>query len=1139
LNQEELNLEPQKPIASNSESALAGRGIVLYGSNDPEELIEQCALDLQRGLSDPFRQEEFLVQSRGMGTWVQLRLADRLGIFARAKFRFPEDTIWMILRGFVEDCPKKNLFTKEVMAWKIFDLLSGRIERDPETFASVARYVGEEEERNGDRTFRLCRQIAFLFDSYLTYRPEIILDWQAGKLPAGGDRWQGLLWKDLRSALDQKSLPELVNGLGSEPSPVNPERMPERLSVFGISTLPPVFLDVLQAYGRFCPLRVYALQPAPVMWGEVESEKTFEKWKLRALERAKGQAERPVGEDELNEERGNPLIGSLGRTGREFFNLLVDRNAHDVPLNFRDPEGDSLLARLQRWTFEVFSAQPEERKPLSEGDESITINSCHGPMREAEVLRDYLLRRFAEDPNLRPRDVVVMMPDPEGYAPYLRATFGGMEEGMPDYFPFSIVDREPRQESQIVDCFFDLLEFFDGRATNREVLDLLDSSVFRTRFELDDEDMKTFRRWIRECHAHWGLDGDHRQNFGSTKTDEHTWRHALDRMALGFCMRGNGERLWEGVLPYDEIEGENALRFAKLSRVVDSLRSLEVQARGDHGLYAWASLLERLTKTFFPKNNKTLLDRRRVSKAIQAIREEFAPLAGKRTVPLRAIRYHLGNVLTVGTTQGRFLTKGVTFCGLRPMRSVSARVVCLIGMNDGAFPRQLRNPSFDLSGDRQSGDRSVREDDRYLFLETLWSAREFLYLSYVGQSIRRNQKIPPSVVVNELLDGLDKLIDYRDTDGEPERARDKLICEQTLHPFGKDNFTSTRLPRSYSSDNLKAAGALLEPDRELPPFVAGPMKQPPVELTELMMDELCKFLENPSKAFLGNRLGMNLWEEDGPPEDSEPLDLTGLKQYVLKDRLLGIELKMEKDVQLYQLEKAEGSLPPGNIGKVWFNEARREVDKFVDLWGVQLNGEKSDPEAFDEMVDGVRLRGELGPFVEGRQLLYRCVDKQKLKGKDRLRAWVRHVFACAFSGSDQVETRLFFLANKFISFPPLDRDVALGHLKEFLGLYRSGMREALPFFPNSSHAYQVERIKSDPPGEEEGEPGGPFLSAIKKARGKWKSSEFNGISFRGEEDDSANKLCFRGEPFDHPDFADLAGRVYGPLLEKEREEAEP
>jgi len=282
---------------------------------------------------------------------------------------------------------------------------------------------------------------------------------------------------------------------------------------------------------------------------------------------------------------------------------------------------------------------------------------------------------------------------------------------------------------------------------------------------------------------------------------------------------------------------------------------------------------------------------------------------------------------------------------------------------------------------------------------------------------------------------------------------------------------------------------------------------------------------------------MSLWDEDMPAEDCEPLDLTGLKKYLLKDRLLGIDLQMEKSVDLYELEKAEGSLPPGNLGKVWFNEARREVEKFIDLWGTELNGEKSEPVAFDEVIGGVRLRGELGPLVDGRQLLYRCVEKSKVKGKDRLRAWVRHVFGCAFSGMDGLETRFFMLGNKFISFPPLDPEDALGHLEEFLEIYRSGMREALPFFPNSSHAYEVERIKSTLPEEEEGEPSGPFFQALKKARKEWKSNEFNGVFIKGEEDDSAITLCFREEPFDHPDFADLAGRIFGPLLENQREEA--
>ena len=203
------------------------------------------------------------------------------------------------------------------------------------------------------------------------------------------------------------------------------------------------------------------------------------------------------------------------------------------------------MARLQRWTFEVFEKEPEERKSIADGDESIRINSCHGPMREAEVLRDYLLRRFAEDSTMCPRDVVVMMPDPEAYAPYLRATFGGMEKiGMPKYFPFSIVDREPRQESQLVDCFFDLLEFFDGRATNREVLDLLDSSVFRAKFELEDEDIEAFRDWTRNCHAYWGLPSTAIALVRSILMSIPGGK-LLTVWLLGFGTCSNGDRTWK------------------------------------------------------------------------------------------------------------------------------------------------------------------------------------------------------------------------------------------------------------------------------------------------------------------------------------------------------------------------------------------------------------------------------------------------------------------------------------------------------------------------------------------------------------------------------------------------------------------
>ena len=312
-----------------------------------------------------------------------------------------------------------------------------------------------------------------------------------------------------------------------------------------------------------CDVCVFMLCNRTGNVGDVESEKDLEKWKNRSMKRARDLANREVSEGELDVDTGNPLIGSLGRTGREFFNLLVDRNAHDYPLNFREPDGGSALARLQRWTFEVFSSQPEGRRDIIEEDESIVINSCHGPMREAEVLRDYLLRRFAEDSTLRPKDIIVMMPDPEDYALYPGNIWRNGKRTCRNIFRFqSSIENRVRKVIWSTASLIYLNFLKDGQLTVM-FLDLIDSSVFRKKFELDDEDVETFRHWVKQCHIHWGLNGEHRERFGSIKSNREHGRHALDRMALGFCMRSNGDRMWDSVLPFDEIEGENAKRLGK------------------------------------------------------------------------------------------------------------------------------------------------------------------------------------------------------------------------------------------------------------------------------------------------------------------------------------------------------------------------------------------------------------------------------------------------------------------------------------------------------------------------------------------------------------------------------------------------
>jgi len=395
-------------------------------------------------------------------------------------------------------------------------------------------------------------------------------------------------------------------------------------------------------------------------------------------------------------------------------------------------------------------------------------------------------------------------------------------------------------------------------------------------------------------------------------------------------------------------------------------------------------------------------------------------------------------------------------------------------------------------------------------------------MSYVGQSIRQSQSIPPSVVINELLDSLDKLVDFGEAHGKEKKARDELIRVQTLHPFGWENFTGGKISRSYSLGNLQAARALLSPEKETQPFLSGQMSEPPEMLNELTMDELIHFFQNPAKAFLKKRLGMSLWDEDSPLEECEPFELGSLEKYAIKDRLLGMALELEDEFDLHGLEGAKGSLPPGSLGKVWFHEAKRDVEEFVERWQDAVQGEQQDSVVIEEELDGVRLRAELGPFVNGRQVLYRCVKEPK--GKDRISIWLRHLFSSAFQEIG-VETRFFSLDKKFTVLEPLPRDSARTILSNFIALYKRGMLEPLPFFPESSYAFasnqphHPEEEKSDGAKNTENK-------GIQEARKKWVSTQYQ----KGEGDDSANQLCFREEPFKNPVFEQIASAVYHPFL---------
>ena len=368
------------------------------------------------------------------------------------------------------------------------------------------------------------------------------------------------------------------------------------------------------------------------------------------------------------------------------------------------------------------------------------------------MLYDHLLDWFARDPKLAPRDVLVMTPDIETYAPFIQAVFDSPEESS-KRIPFSVADRGICSASQVVDAFLNLLSLPATRLEATSVLRILETEAVRVKFGLAESDLDIIRVWVRGTNIRWGQDAKQRESLGLPGLAENTWQQGMERLFAGYAMAGKGERMFQGVLPYDDVEGGSAEVLGHFAEYLKRLFDLVAKLRERRTIGEWEGVLLGALEAFFQPDESQVPETLLIRSTLRELASKAAEAGCVEPVDLAVILESLNQLLAEDRFGSGFITGGVTFCALKPMRSIPFKVICLIGMNDGAFPRTDRHLSFDLMAQKpRLGDRSLRADDRYLFLETLLSARERLHISYVGQSIRDNSEAPPSVLVSELLD---------------------------------------------------------------------------------------------------------------------------------------------------------------------------------------------------------------------------------------------------------------------------------------------------------------------------------------------------------------------------------------------------
>ncbi|GEA13004.1 exodeoxyribonuclease V subunit gamma [Alteromonas sp. KUL49] len=851
--------------------------LALYPSNKIEHLSFLLATLLEQQQSSIFESQTILVESPGMQHWVNMELAKHHGVAMNLDFPLPVRFMWNAARAILgeDTIPRQSPYRREILTWRIDELIQrSDIQNKPE-FSEVNAYwqTIENSQERGVQRLQFSTAMADVYEQYLMYRPEWLLAWEAGEslsVQNSMEPWQGELWRELVSQNPLHPAGLLKSALSSLQQGTVPEGLPSSVIVFAINTMAPQFVQLLDALSTHIDIHIFHLNPSVNYWGDAKSrgeqarvlrEQGIEKW--------------------MSEAQSHPLLGNLGKQGRELFNLLTELNtfevsAFDIPPLDEEHTSNTLLQRIQ---IDILHGELSDA-PVN-ADDSLTIVSAHSALREVQLLHDHLLHWLSQDPDRSPSDILVMCPAIENYAPFVDSIFQRVGTFAPTRevprLPCSIADRSPLDANPIVSAFISLLSLPDSRFGVVDIVDYLQLPAVQRKFEFTQDDVAQMTVWLHKAHVHWGLDAHHKALMSETEDtsiqDTYTWWWGLKRLLLGMAAT-DSETLVNGLLTVPDVEGQNTLVLGKL---IDLVSALQQQARllnQNRTASEWHRCLVDLLNTCFDADVKEQSTWDMLTNVCADLELRCEEAGYTSELQLSQVRMLLLNRFSSPDAGNHFMTGQVTVCSMLPMRSIPFKKVCILGLNDGEFPRQSTPMGLDLmaQSSRKIGDRSRRLEDRYLFLEALISARDSIYLSYQGNDVRNNNERQTSLVLGELLDVL--INGYG-------LLKSTLVTQAPLHPFSEGNFT--RPIPSYEAGWLRLTESMRhqmgtsESLDEIETVVLNDVYQ---------VSDIANAFNDPLSYFGRNVLGVYLTQPHIELDSSEPFDVNSLVRYQVVDALI-------------------------------------------------------------------------------------------------------------------------------------------------------------------------------------------------------------------------------------------------------------
>ncbi len=1136
------------------------RVLHVHRSRDAEALVTALAGVLAHPApgADPFAPELLAVGAAGTERWVAQRLSHHLGasapggpaadgVCAGVDFRGTATLLDEVVAALgPRHAESISGWEADALPWHLLQVLDEIAEGPPagpdDPLAALRHHLREaatDEATPRAGRVAVATRLAVLLDRCGAARPELPARWvrdpgAAADLPEDL-RWWPEVFRRVRGCAGVPAPAELLAEACAQLRAGAPvPGVPARLGVVAVAPLATAHLQVLAALAEHREVHLWLPHPSPQLWDALAP---------RALAGADDPS-RDRWEREAGELVRHPLLRSCSREVRELqvrLTRLAPGHAdtlHEPPAPSPAPAPATLLGRLQRALADDEPAVAPE--PLEAADRSVQVHACHGRTRQVEVLREAVLGLMDADPTLQPRDVLVVCPDVDAYAPVVSAVFA-TDSHPGAALRVSVAERSPLQANPLLALAARLLDLAAGRAGATEVLDLAASEPVRLRFGFDDEELEQLREWAVQAGVHWGLGPAHRSAWRLGEVRQGSWRAGLDRLLVGVALGGDllpSAGREDPVAPLSDVESSRVDLAGRFAELLDRLEAAVERLTGRRTVAQWCDALLEGVLDLGDSPADAAWWQAQVRRELGRVRERAARSGAAPVGPADAAA--LLAARPGGATRVPFRTGALTVCAPGPLRAVPHRVVCLLGVDDDAFPRAGAPDGDDpLARAPHVGDRDPRSEDRQAFLDAVLAARQHLLVLFTGRDVRTGAALPPAVPVGELLDALDALAP---ADGG--RVRDRVLVQHPLQPSDARNFTDGALGRdgAFSFDTTARAGAVAAAAAPRPPapFLPRALPEPtagPGGAREVDLDALVRFWQHPARGFLRQRLDVAADTRAEEPVDALPVQLDGLAEWAVGDRCLAARLAGTPAADVARLETARGDLPPGLLGTAVLRRVGGAVEQLVAAAAPWTAAPARTVEV-DLELDGTRLSGAVRgvrPAGAGPAAAAVTVTYSRLKAKQELRAWVE-VLALTLAEPDAPRAAVVVGRGErgstaVVRLGPVPPDAARRALTDLLALRLTGLRLPLPLPVATGHAWASAAARGMSPA-----------NCTAAAAREWES----GWDWPREDADEEHRLLWGrdvpvaellawtpppGAPPGTPaSFAELARRVWQPLL---------